>query len=184
MAKPRVKHVHAAIEASVRTLKQLGPDVEELLRRREHDAADGYPSSSMGGGGNSGTVSDPTQRAALTKPPQDSIATAIDSIFAKLTEVDNLCRSIGEKHRLVFDVEQNERGRQSSGKHCRACGEFISGVGDDRSIRGYDRKHYDRFRTWAIKENEAGREASDIVFCDMIKRELAEEAKGKKLVKV
>lgn len=177
-----IKHLYASLDSSILTLRGLAPHLQEFLRRREHEATDGYPSSSLGGGSHNGSVSDPTVRAAMQGNEPDPVATAIDSILRCIGEVDTLCRTIKNAQHQVLSIEADERGRHSTVNECSACGETVTMVGEDRLWSSLDRKCYDRSRPWRKQQADAGKDSSLEAFRRMVKRE-TDEAKQKKLVR-
>lgn len=178
-----IKHLYGSVDSSILTLRGLSPHLQEFLRRREHEATDGFPSSSMGGGTHNGTVSDPTLRAAMQKPQSDPVATAIDTILKSIGEIDTLCRTIANAQSQVLSIEENERGRHSSVNECSACAETVTMVGEDRLWSSLDRKCFDRSRAWRRKQADAGKDSSLEAFRRMVKQEM-DDIKRKKPVRV
>jgi hypothetical protein len=171
---PNEKHLIELTDSAIRTLKTVLPDLGELRRRREHDAADGYPSQSMGEGGAQGTISDPTARAAGTKPPSDPTGDYIDTIFRLLQEIDERARLIHSCHTQVFVTGESERGRQSSVRTCAfGCIPITEGQ-VDRLWMGYCRKHYDQWLAWSRKRANDGLDPSPVIFRKAVEQEITE----------
>jgi hypothetical protein len=85
------ERLQAILNQAETTIKRLRVDLPELVRRREHDVSDGYPSTSMGAGsGNAGTVSNPTMRSALAVKEEHPVARAIDIVLRGISDLDEV----------------------------------------------------------------------------------------------
>lgn len=177
MRLPSEKHLIQSVEASIKHLRIVLPDVGELLRRREHEVADGYPSQSMGEGNGSKTKSDPTPRAAMARTDADPTGVAIDTIFRLLTEIEDRARTIFNCHTNVFEIKQ-DRESPSSVKVCEfGCVPVADGK-EDRLWNGMCRRHYDQFLAWKTKRANDGLDPSPVIF--RAETKAAEKEQGKK----
>src|SRR4051812_24506122 len=84
--------------------------IDELVRRNEHPAADGYPSSSLGGS-RSGEVGRPTERAALSPPPIDISGRYLDAVTDLIEDMAREARRGEGLRQRILDIGEEERGR-------------------------------------------------------------------------
>lgn len=90
-----------SIDRMVEALTALRRTLPELERRTRYAAGgDGYPGST-GGGASAGTISKPTERAALGRKPDDpvrrwsrTLVAQLDAAAAAIHEADNLRRLV------------------------------------------------------------------------------------------
>lgn len=126
MNRKDVKRTTDEAHEIVRSLQQFVDDLPELVRRATYLASDGYPSNSLGGGGNgSGPASSSTERAALSRPMPDPVRRAVRDALAIVSEMRVEVSRLDSLRRIVWEVEQSERGRQSQIINCAnpACGD-------------------------------------------------------------
>lgn len=91
------------IDRMVEALGLLRRALPEFERRNRLAAgADGYPGSSMGGGG-SGGIGRPTERAALTRPPADPVRTWTREAVEALESAARSIATAESRRRLVLD---------------------------------------------------------------------------------
>jgi len=89
-SRPTAAQWHELCDELVATAKRLFVDGPELMRRSREVARDGYPTSSLSGGGRSSDVSDPTYRLAADLVdgggPKDPVNRAVEEML-RLTRV-------------------------------------------------------------------------------------------------
>lgn len=101
----------------------------EMVRRGEHAARDGFPASSMGGAGSSGTAPRPTEQTALAPPMEDRTGEHIAEWERVLKRMAADARLLDGLSAKVMEVEAGERGRQSTLRACAnpSCGVAVLG---------------------------------------------------------
>lgn len=111
----QVREMHADI---AKLVGRSDARAVEMVRRGEHEAADGFPSSSMGGGSSSGIVSRPTEKSALAQPMADPTGDYIAEWEKTLQRMAEDARRLDGLSATVMAIEAGERGRQSTMRQC------------------------------------------------------------------
>lgn len=146
---PTPQALATSIDYSQEALARIRLHSADLLRRRQHDAGrDGFPASAVGGGGSSGTPSSSTETAALAAPMADPVARYIDDLLSDVSQVDKLLQHASNCLANVRQIDQEQRGRQSTVESCEACESPISGIGDDRRRNGFCPACYKSWLRW------------------------------------
>lgn len=129
-----------------RNLDKIEADLVGLMRRTEHAASDGYPSSSRGGG-SSGSISDPTAAAATEAPIVDWVHRNALQTLELVTDICKRSTVANNLRENVMTVELSNVGRQSQSRYCDACDSCTDFDSDARSgFCGRCRKAWSRYR--------------------------------------
>jgi hypothetical protein len=156
MKKRTFKQLNTDLDWAIATLTAVQAYLPELVRKREHEVSDGFPTTSMGGGsGSAGGPSDPTASEATRRKDRDPIALTIDTLFDGIGEVRDVARRLEGGMSRVRNVEDDSRGRQNSIEDCLACDRPVVG----RRRAGYGEDCYRAWLDWR-KDNPNGDRAA------------------------
>lgn len=152
--KATTKQLITQLQYTEAVIGRMLRDLEEMTRRGQHAARDGYPSSSMGGDGGGTEISRPTEVTALSPPPEDRVLLWINSAIAIVEDMNKKAPLLDGYRQSVMGVGVNERERQNSIPICANpwCGEPTISDKSPRAKRGlcwscYQRNYREYQRT-------------------------------------
>lgn len=130
--------------------------LEDLMRRGEHVVADGYPTSSLGGGvsGGGAESSTSTERAALRlaspavdegekgEPDEwteqrDLVSDALRELVLNIDLAATTMRDNDDVRRLILSVHERVAKRQADLGDCEGCGRTVLKNAEDPMVSGY-----------------------------------------------
>jgi hypothetical protein len=177
----------------------------EMQRRREQLATpDGLGSPSLNGGSKSSDDTSTTERTAINarrgcRRPRyikveglkaricaecgrkavdhvsDPIGAGVEEVFELLDRATQALRTLHRRAEVILLAADGHRGRMSSLGDCLACGNTVTGMGEDRLKAGYGPCCYQAWRRWAEKRDYDGVDISHVVFRQERKAYLDEE---------
>jgi hypothetical protein len=162
----KLSHVQRYRDQAIEVLRRLDDaTLEDLLRRAQYVASDGYPAQSMGESDvHGGRGGDPVgakvaadaggrdEEPDTWRSLADPVGEALAQLFGNLVEIAGLVRVIDRKRAYVLAAGDALKGRQPvGGGVCDVCGRVVAGTEDDR-LRGVgggracdtDRKAWER----------------------------------------
>ena len=145
MRRDTLHRLQAECDDVIEAMTRLRADLPELMRRSEHEARDGYPASSIGGGSGSTAINRPTENAALAPPLPDPIRSHVKRVVALLGQTSRNATSLNGLRIIVLDVgEAQPRSIETCGncrdiesrrlrdERCWACFEYRRRTGRER----------------------------------------------------
>lgn len=79
----------------------------------------------------------------------DPAGAAVDELAAALGEVWRLCKVIKQRREFLMDIRTVRVRREPSLQgNCECCGDWVTGLGNDRLRTGFDKKCHEAWRRW------------------------------------
>lgn len=145
----QVEHIAKVLDRGVSVGGVTRPWVQvfaECVQRGAVSASpDGFKSGA-GGVGPKNQISDSTGNTALRRinaSSNDPVGEAIHSILSTIDQLERMTNTLSERVKFVLTVDEGIRGRVASVDTCPICKATITGVDNDRVIRGFCRQCYD-----------------------------------------
>lgn len=172
--------------------------LHDLLRRRESGTEnDGLRSRSYDGGGSGGNSElTQTERAALAGLPdrsrddagnplrddwskhvqKDPVGRQLEECLDQLAKMAIAARAFERKVEIILNAGSRAKEVEDKSSHCAACGNRITGVGNDKRRSGYGNCCYWRWKEWSAEMDDDGLDQSHVTFQIQRKAELAAQA--------
>lgn len=144
--RPRKNELEIQFDFWEDTIPHMRSSIDAMLHKSKYRVRDGYPSASMGGGGGSGEISNPTANTAIADEAHDPTGAMLLEYFMGVRQVHETMQRLDTLRNRIMAPEESRGLRVSSITECKACQQPVSGVENDRiKGAGYCHKCYAAF---------------------------------------